>query len=286
MSNGNGQTNAAASGTFMLGGDLKINRMGFGAMRITGDGIWGPPDDIENAREVVRSCVEMGVNFIDTADSYGPNTSEDIIAEAIHPYPDDVVVATKGGLTRSGPGQWGRDGRPESLRKALEGSLQRLKLEVIDLYQMHRHDPNVPYAESVGAIAQLQKEGKIRHVGLSNVTTEQLAIGRNEVEVVSVQNEYNVFDRSSEDVLEICEADNIGFIPWFPFKAGNIETNKLAEIAPKYDATPYQIALAWLLKRSPVMLPIPGTQSLAHLEENIAASAIDLSDEDFDYLGG
>jgi aryl-alcohol dehydrogenase-like predicted oxidoreductase len=269
----------------MLGGDLEINRMGFGAMRITDDGIWGRPKDEENARAVVRRCVDLGVNFIDTADSYGPNASEEIIQEALHPYAEGLVIATKGGLTRSGPGQWGRDGRPEALRKALEGSLQRLRLEVIDLYQMHRHDPNVPYAESVGEIARMQQEGKIRHVGLSNVTLEQLAIGRGLVEVVSVQNEYNVFDRRSEDVLEICEAENIGFIPWFPFKAGNLETEKLEQVAPKYDATPFQIALAWLLKRSPVMLPIPGTGSVAHVEENIAASAIDLSDEDFTFLG-
>jgi aryl-alcohol dehydrogenase-like predicted oxidoreductase len=285
MSNGNGQINAAASGTFVLGGDLEINRMGFGAMRITGKGIWGRPDDVENARAVVRRCVDLGVNFIDTADSYGPNASEEIIAEALHPYADSVVIATKGGQVRPGPGEWKRSGRPEALRQALEGSLQRLRLEVIDLYQMHRHDPEVPYAESIGEIARMQQEGKIRHVGLSNVTPEQLAIGQGVTKIVSVQNEYNVFDRRSEAVLEICEAENMAFIPWYPFSAGKLETQKLEQVAPKYDATPYQVALAWLLKRSPVMLPIPGTGSLAHLEENIAASHINLSDEDFAFLG-
>ena len=282
MSNGH----ASASGSFTLGGDLEIYRMGFGAMRITGDGIWGPPKDHDNALAVVRHAVELGVNFIDTADSYGPDVSENLVAEALHPYPEGVIIATKGGHTRPGPGQWAKDGRPEYLRKALEGSLQRLKVDRIDLYQFHRPDPNVPYADSVGEIARMRDEGKIRHVGLSNVTPEQLAIGRDIVEIVSVQNQYNVFDRSSEDVLEICEAENIGFIPWYPVGAGNINTKKLEQVAPKYDATAYQIALAWLLKRSPVMLPIPGTSSIAHLEENIAASAIQLSDEDFDFLGG
>ncbi|RMF82924.1 MAG: oxidoreductase [Chloroflexi bacterium] len=280
----NGHVLASAGGTFELGGDLTINRMGFGAMRITGEGVWGEPDDIDNAKAVLRRVIELEVNFIDTADAYGPDVSENLIAEALHPYPDGVIIATKGGLTRSGPGQWHTKGTPEHLRQALDGSLRRLKLERIDLYQFHRPDPEVPFEDSIGELSRLRDEGKIRHIGLSNVTTEQLAAAQAIVPIVSVQNRYNIFDRESEDVLNACERENIGFIPWFPVGAGKLEEAKIKQIADKYNATPYQLALAWLLKRSPVMLPIPGTKSIAHLEENVAAAAIDLSDDDFNAM--
>jgi aryl-alcohol dehydrogenase-like predicted oxidoreductase len=284
MSDTNGTVHASASGQFKLGGDLEINRMGFGAMRITGTGIWGEPDNLEKARAVLRRVVELDVNFIDTADAYGPEVSENLIAEALHPYDNGVIIATKGGLTRSGPGKWHPNGHPEYLRGALEGSLKRLKVDCIDLYQYHRPDPEVPFEDSVGEIARMRQEGKIRHIGLSNVTPEQLNTARGIAPIVAVQNRYNLFDRASESVLEKCEAAHIGFIPWFPVGAGNLETKTLSQIAGKYNATPYQIALAWLLQRSPVMLPIPGTSSIPHLEENIAASAIKLSDEDFTAL--
>lgn len=280
MANNNG-VSAAAAGTFSLGGDMEVNRMGYGAMRITGEGIWGEPKDIESAKAVLRRVVEVDVNFIDTADAYGPDVSENLIADALYPYPDGLVVATKGGLTRSGPGQWHPNGNPDYLRGALEGSLQRLKLDTIDLYQFHRPDPNVPFEDSVGEISKLRDEGKIRHVGLSNVTTSQLQSALKIVPIVSVQNRYNLFDRESEAVLEMCERESIGFIPWFPVGAGNLNQGVLEQVAAKYDASPYQVALAWLLKRSPVMLPIPGTSSIQHLEENVAAAAINLSDEDF-----
>lgn len=281
MANNNNGVSAAAAGTFSLGGDMEVNRLGYGAMRITGEGIWGEPKDIESAKAVLRRVVEVDVNFIDTADSYGPDVSENLIADALYPYAAGLVVATKGGLTRSGPGQWHPNGNPDYLRGALEGSLQRLKLDTIDLYQLHRPDPKVPFEDSVGEISKMRDEGKIRHVGLSNVTPDQLQSALKIVPIVSVQNRYNLFDRESESVLEICESESIGFIPWFPVGAGNLDQSVLEQVAKKYDASPYQVALAWLLKRSPVMLPIPGTSSIPHLEENVAAAAINLSDEDF-----
>jgi pyridoxine 4-dehydrogenase len=272
--------------TFKIGGDLEVRRLGFGAMRITGDGIWGPPDDPEAARNLLRRVVEIGVNLIDTADSYGPEVSENLIADALHPYPDGLVIATKGGLQRTGPGQWPRDGRPEHLREACDGSLSRLKLERIDLYQLHAPDPEVPYEDSIGTLKELQDEGKIRHIGISNVSVEQLGQARELIEVVTVQNRYNLTDRSSEDVLEACEAAGIGFIPWFPLAIGSLATpsGALDEVAHAHDATPGQVALAWLLARSRVMLPIPGTSSVEHLEENMAAEALTLTDEERDAI--
>ena len=272
--------NAAASGSFTIAGDLEVNRLGFGAMRITGEGIWGPPDDPDNARAVLRRAVELGVDLIDTADSYGPNVSEELIAEALAPYPQGLVIATKGGLERTGPGAWPRNGRPEHLRRACEGSLRRLRLERIDLYQLHRPHPDVPYEESVGALKELRDEGKVRHVGVSNVSVEQLEAARGVVEIATVQNRYSVADRASEDVLEACERDAIGFLPWWPLGAGDVAGGPLREVADRHDATPFQVAIAWLLRRSPVILPIPGTQSLDHLEENVAAAELELSDED------
>jgi aryl-alcohol dehydrogenase-like predicted oxidoreductase len=271
--------------TFKIGGDLEVRRLGFGAMRITGDGIWGPPEDPEAARALLRRVVDLGVNLIDTADSYGPEVSENLIAEALHPYPDGLVIATKGGLTRSGPGEWPRDGRPEHLREACEGSLRRLKLDRIDLYQLHSPDEKVPYEDSVGALKQLQDEGKIRHVGVSNVSVDELAQAREIVDVVTVQNRYSLTDRSSEDVLDACEQAGIGFIPWFPLASGSLaEPGTLDEVAHAHDATPSQVALAWLLARSRVMLPIPGTASAEHLEENVAAEELTLSDEERDAI--
>jgi pyridoxine 4-dehydrogenase len=266
--------------------DLTVNRLGFGAMRLTGDGIWGEPDDRDECKAVLLRALELGVNLIDTADSYGPYVSEEIIAEALYPYPDGLVIATKGGLVRPGPGRWDPDGRPEHLREACEGSLRRLKLDRIDLYQLHRPDPNVPYEESVGALKQLQEEGKIRLVGVSNVSTDELARAREIVDVVSVQNRYNLTDRASEDVLEVCERDGLAFIPWFPLAVGRLAQpgGPLDEMAERHHAKPGQIALAWLLKRSPSMLPIPGTSSVEHLEENVAAAAIDLSADEFQEL--
>jgi pyridoxine 4-dehydrogenase len=266
-----------------LGNELTVNRLGFGAMRITGDDIWGEPADRDECIAVVRRALELGINLIDTADSYGPNVSEEIIAEALYPYPEGLVIATKGGLTRPGKGLfWEPDGRPEYLRAACEGSLRRLKLDRIDLYQLHRPDPKVPYAESIGAIKELQDEGKIRLAGVSNVDLDQLATARSILDVVSVQNLYNLTDRHSEDVLDACEADGIGFIPWYPLAVGKLAEpgGPLDEIAAAHDASPGQIALAWLLGRSPVMLPIPGTSSVAHLEENTAAAGIELSEDE------
>jgi pyridoxine 4-dehydrogenase len=268
-----------SSGTLELGGDLRVRRLGFGAMRITGDGIWGPPEDHDEAIAVLRRAVELGINLIDTADSYGPEVSENLIAEALYPYPEDLVIATKGGLTRTGPGQWPRDGRPEHLREACEGSLRRLRVDRIDVYQLHSPDANVPYEESVGALKELRDACKIRHVGVSNVSVEQLRTARAIVPVVSVQNRFNLSDRSSEDVLEACEAEGLGFIPWFPLSAGSLAQpgGQLAEIAERHDATPLQVAIAWLLARSKVMLPIPGTGSVEHLEQNVAAAQLELS---------
>ena len=272
--------------TFSVGGDLEVRRLGFGAMRITGDGIWGPPEDPEEARRLLRRVVELGVNLIDTADSYGPEVSENLIAEALHPYPDGLVVATKGGLRRTGPGEWPRDARPERLTECCEASLRRLRLERIDLYQLHAPDPAVPYADSVGALKELQDEGKIRHVGISNVSNEELEEARSIVEVVTVQNRYNLIYRGSEDVLEACARAGIGFIPWFPLATGHLAEpgGPLDEIARSHDATPGQVALAWLLARSEVMLPIPGTSSIKHFEENLAAADFELSEAERDAI--
>jgi aryl-alcohol dehydrogenase-like predicted oxidoreductase len=270
---------ARASGTFEIGGDLTVNRLGFGAMRLTGDGIWGEPRDPAECKRVLRRAVELDVNLIDTADAYGPEVSERLIAEALYPYPDDLVIATKGGLTRSGPNQWHPDGRPEHLREACDGSLRRLRLKRIELYQLHRVDPEVPLEESLGALIELRDEGKIARIGLSNVSTDQLRRARELTPIVSVQNRYNLTDRTDEDVLEECEREGIAFIPWFPLATGKLATGggALAQIAERHHATPAQVALAWLLHRSEVMLPIPGTASVKHLEENIAAARIELS---------
>jgi pyridoxine 4-dehydrogenase len=272
--------------TFTIGGDLEVRRLGFGAMRITGRGIWGPPDDPEAAKRLLRRVVELDVNLIDTADSYGPEVSENLIAEALHPYPDGLVIATKGGLRRTGPGQWPRDGRPERLKECCEGSLRRLRLERIDLYQLHSPDPKVPIEDSLGALRDLRDEGKIRHIGVSNVSAEQLERARAVVAVVTVQNRYNLVDRRSEDVLEVCERDAIGFLPWFPLATGDLARpgGPVDALASAHDATPGQLALAWLLARSPVMLPIPGTASIDHLEENVAAQRISLDGEDLERL--
>jgi len=273
--------------TFTIGGDLEVHRLGFGAMRITGDGIWGPPDDPEEAKRLLRRVVERGLDLIDTADSYGPEVSENLIAEALHPYPDGLVIATKGGLRRTGPGQWPRDARPERLRECCEASLRRLKLDRIDLYQLHSPDNRVPLEDSMGALKELRDEGKIRHVGVSNVSVEELERARAVVEVVTVQNRYNLEDQRSEDVLDVCEADGIGFIPWFPLATGSLAEpgGPLDRIARAHEATPAQIALAWLLARSPVMLPIPGTSSTEHFEENLGAAEIELSPDEVAEIG-
>ena len=273
--------------TFTIGGDLQVHRLGFGAMRVTGRGIWGPPEDPDEADRVLRRVVELGIDLIDTADSYGPEVSENLIAETLHPYPDGLVIATKGGLLRTGPGQWPRDGRPEHLKEACEGSLRRLRLERIDVYQLHSPDPRVPWEDSVGAMKDLKDEGKVRHVGISNVSVDELERARSIVEVVTVQNRYNLEDRRSEDVLERCEELGIGFIPWFPLATGDLARSggPLDRIAGAHDATPAQIALAWLLARSPVMLPIPGTSSVEHLEENLRAASIRLSPEQVAEIG-
>jgi aryl-alcohol dehydrogenase-like predicted oxidoreductase len=271
---------AAAAGSMTLGGDLVVRRMGFGAMRITGQGIWGDPPDRAKAHAVLRRAVELGVNLIDTADSYGPEVSEKIIAEALHPYPAGLVIATKGGLTRSGPGQWHRNGRPEHLRKACEGSLHRLRVDRIDIYQLHAVDSAVPMEDSLGELVRLQREGKIRHIGLSNVSVEQLQRARKLVPIVSVQNRYNLADRASEDVLQICERDGLGFLPWYPVGAGDLTKpgGAVDRVARAHEVTAAQVALAWLLLHSPVLLPIPGTSSVAHLDENVAAAALSLDD--------
>jgi pyridoxine 4-dehydrogenase len=272
--------------TFSLGGELTVRRLGFGAMRLTGDGIWGEPRDPDEARRVLRRAVELGVNLIDTADAYGPEVSERLIAEALHPYPDDLVIATKGGMTRSGPGRWSSDGRPEHLREACESSLRRLRLERIDLYQLHTVDRAVPLEDSVGTLAELQREGKIRLIGLSNVSVGQLDRARELVDVVSVQNRFSLADRHTEDVLEACEAQGLGFIPWFPLATGALANRDgaLAAVAERHRATPVQVGIAWLLARSPVILPIPGTSSVAHLEENVAAAGLELSDRELTEL--
>jgi aryl-alcohol dehydrogenase-like predicted oxidoreductase len=277
---------AAAAGTITIGGDLTVNRLGFGAMRVTGQGVWGQPPDRERAKAVLRRAVELGVNFIDTADSYGPNVSEELIGETLAPYAPGVVIATKAGLVRPGPGNWQPDARPEHIREAIEGSLMRLKLDRIDLYQFHRPDPNVPFEESVGTFAALRDEGKVRHVGLSNVTVAQLETAQKIVPIVSVQNRYNFDDRSSEDVLDACERAGIAFLPWAPIGGiSPLKNDVLARVAKNHDATALQIAIAWLLKRSPVMVPIPGTGSAEHLEENLRAGSIALTDAEFRELG-
>ena len=264
-------------------GDLTVNRLGFGAMRVIDNGaIWGEPSDRGHALKVLRRVVELGVNFIDTAESYGPHTDEILIAEALHPYPKGLVVATKCGLSRPKPSRWDDDCRPEKLRKDLEGSLKRLKLERIDLYQLHTVDRKVPLEVSVGTLADMQREGKVRHIGLSNVTVKQLEIGRQIVPIVSVQNRYSLADRGSEDVLRHCEQHGIAFLPWYPLGDGSaLRLSKVKKLAEKLKASPAQVAIAWLLKKSPVMLPIPGTNSLAHLEENVTAAKLVLSDDDF-----
>ena len=266
-------------------GELTVRRLGYGAMRITGEGIWGPPDDHDEAIAVLRRAVELGVNLIDTADSYGPYVSEQLIAEALHPYPEDLVSATKGGMIRTGPNQWPREGRPEHLRKACEGSLERLRVDRIDLYQLHAPDREVPYEESVGALKDLQDEGKIRYIGVSNVNADQLATARGLVDVVSVQNRFNLGDRASADVLSVCQQDGLAFIPWFPLSAGTLAEpgGAAAEIAERHGATPAEVALAWLLAQ-PAMLPIPGTSSVEHLEDNLTASSLQLSHEELETL--
>src|SRR4249920_2785609 len=270
---------AAAAGTIEIGGDLVVRRMGFGAMRITGNGIWGDPPDEGQARATLRRVVELGVNFIDTADSYGPEVSERLIAEALYPYPDDLVIATKGGLVRPGPSRWNPDGRPEHLRAACEGSLRRLRLDQIPLYQFHRPDPKVPLADSLGALVQLKDEGKIRHIGISNVSQAQLRAAQQVTPVVSVQNRYNAADRQSESMVDTCDLEQIAFLPWAPIQQDG-SSPAVTEAAKRHGASPRQIVLAWLLARSPQMLPIPGTGSLEHAETNVAAASIELSPED------
>ena len=267
-----------ATGTFRIGDGPTVRRLGFGAMQLTGPGIWGEPEDPDECRRVLRRAVELGVNLIDTADAYGPEVSERLIAEALYPYPDDLVIATKGGLTRTGPGQWPPDGRPEHLREACEGSLRRLKLERIELYQLHRVDPKVPFEVSLGTLIELRDEGKIAHIGLSNVSVAQLEQGLAMTEIVTVQNRYNLSDRASEDVLDACTQRGIGFIPWFPLATGSLAQpgGPLDEVASKHGATQGQVALAWLLQRSPTTVAIPGTSSVAHLRENVAAADLEL----------
>ena len=275
-------TLASDSQTFNLG-DLPVHRLGFGAMQLTGKGIWGPPRDRAECLAVLRRAIELGVNLIDTAESYGPHVSEELIAEALHPYPKGLVIATKGGLDRSGPGNWEQNAKPERLREELNGSLKRLKVERIDLWQLHRIDSKVPEAEQFGTIQEFQRAGKIRHVGLSEVTVAQIERARKFFPVVSVQNRYNLADREWEGVLDYCEREGIGFIPWFPLQTGKLarDGGPLAKAAQARGATPAQIALAWLLRRSPVMLPIPGTSKVSHLEENMAGGSISLSEEEF-----
>jgi aryl-alcohol dehydrogenase-like predicted oxidoreductase len=279
MEESTAQPSAAASGTIDVGGDLTVNRLGFGAMRITGRGIWGDPPDREEAKRVLRRSVELGVNFIDTADSYGPEVSETLIAEALAPYPDDLVIATKGGLERPGPGQWPSNGHPDHLRDACEGSLRRLGLEQIPLYQFHRPDPKVPLEDSLGALVELKAQGKIRHVGLSNVNERQLRQAQQLTPIVSIQNRYNVVDRGSEGLVDLCEQEHLVFLPWAPIQ--DIRRQRtVRQIAERHDASPHQVVLAWLLARSPAMLPIPGTGSVGHLEDNIAAAELGLTGEE------
>jgi pyridoxine 4-dehydrogenase len=279
---------ARGAGEFVIGKDLRVIRLGFGAMRITGKGIWGEPSDRAEAIRVLRRAVELGINFIDTADSYGPNVSEEIIAEALHPYPAGLVIATKGGFMRPGPDQWVENGKPEHLRSACEGSLRRLRLERIDLYQLHRIDPKVPAEDQLGTLKDLQAQGKIKHIGLSEVSVSQIQHAQTIVPIVSVQNRYSVTDRGSEDVLDYCEKEKIAFIPWFPLAAGQVSgpDSPVSRVAAQLHASPSQIALAWLLARSPVMLPIPGTSKVTHLEENVAAADLKIDKNAMQELGG
>jgi pyridoxine 4-dehydrogenase len=274
---------AAASGTFAIGGDLKVHRLGFGAMRITGDGIWGEPKDAEECKRVLRRAVELGVNFIDTADSYGPEVSERLIGEALAPYKSGVVIATKAGFTRQGPNQWREVGLPQYLQQQVEMSLRRLKVERIELWQLHRIDPKVPVEESLGVIKKMQEQGKIRHVGLSEVKPKEIDQARKVIDIVSVQNKYNIGDRAHEDVVEYCTKHGLAFIPWFPVAAGKLAQpgGKLDATAKKHGASVSQLSIAWLLHRSPVVLPIPGTSSVKHLEENVAAGSVKLSDAEW-----
>ena len=272
---------ATEAGTITLGGDLTVNRMAYGAMRITGDGIWGPPKDRDEAIRVLKRCLDLGINFIDTADSYGPYVSEELIAEALHPYPDGLVIGTKGGLLRTGPNQWPVDGSRKHLQEALDGSLKRLKLDRIDLYQLHRFDDKVPADEYLGFLQEMQQAGKIRHIGLSEVDVDQIKQAQKYFEVVSVQNMYNFGEQRWNPTLKFCEENNIAFIPWYPLSAGNLEAEQaIHRVAERHRATEYQIALAWLLAASPGMLPIAGTSSVKHLEENVQAATIKLTDED------
>lgn len=278
------EISARLAGTISLGGEVPVHRLGFGAMRLTGEGIWGLPKNRTEALAVLRRAAELGVNFIDTADSYGPNVSEELIAEALFPYPKDLVIATKGGWNRPGPNQWTHDATPAHLRKAVEGSLKRLRLERVELYQLHTPDPVVPFDDSVGTLAQLKSEGKIRLIGLSNVTQEHIERARRIVPIVSVQNRYSFADREWDYVVDYCDRNGIAFIPWFPLGAGRVAGQTLDQIARAHQATPHQVAIAWLLKRSPIMLPIPGTSSVKHLEENVAAAPLQLSDEEYQKL--
>ena len=279
-------TLVSESGTFDIGGDLTVNRLGYGTMQLTGDGVWGPPEDHDEAIAVLKQAVRDGVTLFDTADSYGPTVAEELLREALHPYPDDVVIATKAGLTRPGPGDWQPVGRPEYLRQQCELSLRRLGVDRIDLFQLHRIDPAVPVAESLGALSDLQQEGKIRHIGLSEVSLDELAEAQRTATIATVQNLYNLTDRSAEDLLDHCEAHSIGFIPWFPLATGKLaaQGGVLQQIADEDDASPSQLALAWLLRRSPVMLPIPGTSSVEHLTDNLAAASVELTDEQFERI--
>ncbi|TDB61432.1 aldo/keto reductase [Arundinibacter roseus] len=279
------KVNAAQSGTFLLGGDLPINRMGFGAMRITGAGIWGPPTNKTEALRVLRCLPELGVNFVDTADSYGPDVSEELIAEALYPYPKGMVIATKGGFMRPGPNKWKPNGKPEYLLEALKGSLKRLKVDRIDLYQLHRIDPEVPMEDSLGVLKDAQQQGLIKYFGLSEVSVEQLDKAAQIIDIASVQNMYNLIERRWEDVLTWCEEHQAGFIPWYPLSAGSIDSQEIiGSIGAKHGASGYQVALAWLLQHSPVMLPIPGTSTTNHLEENVAAVQVELDEEDLSKL--
>ena len=278
------EISASLAGSLSLGGEASVHRLGFGAMRLTGDGIWGPPKNRTEALAVLRRAAELGVNFIDTADSYGPNVSEEVIAEALFPYPKGLVIATKGGWNRPGPNQWTHDATPAHLRKAVEGSLKRLRLERIDLYQLHHPDPVVPLEDSLGTLAQLKSEGKIRLIGLSNVTQEHIERARRIVPIVSVQNRYSFADREWDYVVDYCERNGIAFIPWFPLGAGRVAGQILDQVARAHQATLHQVAIAWLLKRAPIMLPIPGTSAVKHLDENVAAGSLQISDEEFQKL--
>jgi pyridoxine 4-dehydrogenase len=280
------KVSATAAGNISLGGEISVNRLGFGAMRLTGEGIWGPPKDRKRALAVLRRAVELDVNFIDTADSYGPYVSEELIAEALYPYPRGLVIATKGGWNRPGPNQWTHDASPAHLREAVEGSLKRLRLDRIEVYQLHAPDPAVPFEASVETLARLRNEGKIRLVGLSNVTKEHIERARRIVPIVSVQNRYSFADREWDYVVSHCERNGIAFIPWFPLGAGKVAGGVLDRIAQAHGASPMQVALAWLLRRSPNMLPIPGTSSVEHLEENVAAAPLRLTEEEYSKLSG